>query len=371
MKCYYMREENYGKTSRKWLIVLIILIIIIGTLAFFYFDLQLKYKALDMRYTDLSHLHLILEANYTKLFNEYESLQFSHQLLQEEYNSLQSNYTSLEENYSSLRLKHKLLTDDYILLKNNYTILVLDYDTLKMNYDSLKNFYDILEENYNSLKMEFDILKLRWDKIFENAPANHTATTFIYYTNFGESFNIMNIHIPYDVYKHYHENMPHPVIYKGKEEEIRVYVTPDEPIIKNIVSIIKNQCKSEEELANALLDFVQEKSYALSNRYYYTNEYKYPIETLVEMGGDCDTHAILYATLLKAAGFKVLILLNGNHMAVAVHLTNPPTHNTQESYWFITYQGEKYYFAETTGWGWRVGDCPSGFKEIKFILISI
>lgn len=368
-----MEVKIIEKASRKWLILCIVLLFIIGIQTIFYFNLQLNYKNLNIKYNDLSQSYLTLENNYTKLSKDYETLQNSHKLLQIEYDSLRSNYTLLETNYNSLLLKYGSLMNDYDLLKTNYNVLKLNYDALEMDYNSLKNNYDILENNYNSLKFEFDTLKSKWDKIFERAPENHTATTFIYYTNFGEDFHIMNIYIPYDTYKYYHEDAPHPVIYKGKEEEIKVYITPNEPIIKEIVSIIKNQCRSEEELANALLDFVQDKSYALSNRYYYTLEFKYPIETLVEMGGDCDTHAILYATLLKAAGFKVLILISfeEKHAAVAVHLTNPPTHNIQESYWFFTYEGEEYYFAETTGWGWRVGDCPPNLKEVKFILISV
>lgn len=320
----------------------------------------MNYKNLYKNYSDLSQFYSTLESNYTKLSKDYESLENSHKLLKIEYDSLQSNYKSLETNYNSLLLNYGSLMNDYDLLKTNYNVLKLNYDALEMDYNSLRIIMIFLENNYNSLKFEFDTLKSKWDKIFERAPENHTATTFIYYTNFGEDFHIMNVYIPYDTYKYYHEDASHPIIHKGKEEEIKVYVTPDEPIIKEIVSIIRNRCKSEEELANALLFLVQDKNHALSNRYYYTLEFKYPIETLVEMDGDCDTHAILYATLLEAVGFKVLILISfeEKHAAIAFHLKNPPTHNIQESYWFFTYEGEEYYFAETTGWGWRVGDCP-------------
>lgn len=65
---------------------------------------------------------------------------------------------------------------------------------------------------------------------------------------------------------------------------MREYITSDETIINQIVETIKNQTQSEEELANALLDFVQYKGFTLSIRYYPTTGLKYPIETMVEMG---------------------------------------------------------------------------------------
>ncbi|MGB9694006.1 MAG: hypothetical protein ACPLYF_04105, partial [Fervidobacterium sp.] len=97
-------------------------------------------------------------------------------------------------------------------------------------------------------------------------------------------------------------------------------------------------------------------------------------ETLVEMGGDCDTHSFLYATLMKAAGFKVLILLSKNpvsnglpHAATAIHLTKPPTHSLPEyeDKVFI-YNNETYYFAETTTSSYRVGDLPTWLKDVDF-----
>lgn len=198
----------------------------------------------------------------------------------------------------------------------------------------------------------------------EKSPENHTATTIVYYTNFGKDEHLMTLSIPYENYENYHER-PHPYFSIHGLNVAKNYITPDEPIIQEIVSTIKGQTHGEEELANALLDFVQYKHHSLSIRYYKTSEFKYPIETLVEMGGDCDTHTFLYATLLKAAGFKCLIAFTEEppHTYVGVHLTNPPSHNRQSSCHFLTEQEEKYYIAETTDWGWMVGDVPQRLEN--------
>jgi len=218
-------------------------------------------------------------------------------------------------------------------------------------------------------------LKFERDAIFKKAPNEYVAVSVVYYTKFGEEKHIISFSVPYDLYKYYHEKS-HPPLnldLPSTLKEARQYITPNEQIIQNIVSEIKMQTNSEEELANALLDFVQYKGHILSIRYYPTLEFKYPIETLVEMGGDCDTHAFLYATLLKAAGFKVLLLFSsdGTHAAVAVHLETSPQHSTQKSVWYFTYNGLKYYYAETTHWGWRVGDLPEDMQGAKWYLIEV
>ena len=91
------------------------------------------------------------------------------------------------------------------------------------------------------------------------------------------------------------------------------------------------------------------------------------------MGGDCDTHAFLYASLLKVAGFKVLLAFtaDGTHVVVAIHLSSPPEHNIHGSAWYFTFNGLKYYFAETTSWGWRVSDPPEELKDAKWKLIEV
>jgi transglutaminase-like putative cysteine protease len=160
--------------------------------------------------------------------------------------------------------------------------------------------YENLAQNYNSLAVTYNGLI---DSIFRQAQPNSTAVTIIYFTNFSSNQRIATFSIPYNTYDNYHWKF-HPYWGEQNLTSVREYITSNETIIKQIVEKIRNETQSEEELANALLDFVQYKGFALSIRYYPTTELKYPIETLTEMGGDCDTHSFLYATLMKAAGFK-------------------------------------------------------------------
>jgi hypothetical protein len=248
-------------------------------------------------------------------------------------------------------------------------------------YSNVVQERNSLESKYNELALNYDVLNKTnfelWNKAFIDE-ANCTAVTIVYYTNFNETKQTITLSIPFENYSAYHEKN-HPYWGEQNLASPSDYITANETIINQIVATIKAQTQSEEELADALLDFVQDKSYTMSVRYYPTTELKYPIETLVEMGGDCDTHSFLYATLMKAAGFKVLLLFSNetlsdglHHVATAVHLEKPPTNSLSgyEGTPFIANE-EEYYFAETSMWSWRVGDIPENLKNLTFQTIPV
>jgi hypothetical protein len=243
-----------------------------------------------------------------------------------------------------------------------------DYNDLLGKYNKLTNNYNNLAKNHSELETT----------IFGPAQTNYTAVTVVYYTNFGTDQQMMNLSIPYETYEAYHTRS-HPVWDNQGLTSAREYITYNDTIVNQIAETIRNQTKGKEELANALLDFVQYKNIALSIRYYPTTELKYPVETLVEMGGDSNAHAFLYATLMKAAGFEVLLLLskepvdNGPpYAATAIHLANPLMHSLPEyEDKVLTYEGKEFYFAETTSWNYRVGDFPLWLRNADFYTISV
>jgi hypothetical protein len=259
----------------------------------------------------------------------------------------------------------------YIQYQNlgaDFNDLAEKYSDLTRKYDDLTSDYENLVENQSQLIND----------VFNTSQTNCTAVTVLYYTNFGTDQQIMPISIAYKTYEDYH-NRFHPKWDERNLTSAEEYITNEDTIVNQIVESVRNQTTGEEELANALLDFVQYKNISLSMRYYPTTELKYPIETLVEMGGDCDAHSFLYATLMKAAGFDVLLLLSKEpidgslrHVATAVHLASPPTHSLPEyDDKVITLEEQEYYFAETTSWNYRVGDYPTPLQNVDFYIIEI
>lgn len=103
--------------------------------------------------------------------------------------------------------------------------------------------------------------------------------------------------------------------------------------------------------ANLVLAFVQGLEYVLDGEAYPADDYpKYPIETLVEQGGDCEDTSALYVALARALGVNATLLLLDGHMAAGVSALGA--------------RGERhdgYLWAETTKAGYRVGDTPRDF----------
>jgi hypothetical protein len=80
---------------------------------------------------------------------------------------------------------------------------------------------------------------------------------------------------------------------------------------------------------------------------------RYPVETLVEQAGDSQDTSILVAALLYRLEYDV-VLFNYEeleHMAVGVYMPG-----TGGQSW--EHKGKKYYYLETTGDTWLLGNCP-------------
>ena len=92
---------------------------------------------------------------------------------------------------------------------------------------------------------------------------------------------------------------------------------------------------------------------------------KFPVETLAEGWGDCEDSSILYAALMRAAGYDVILLELPRHMAVGVALSKPILGS------FVVYKGKMYFYAETTGSGWLIGMTPKAYANQKVKAIPI
>ena len=86
---------------------------------------------------------------------------------------------------------------------------------------------------------------------------------------------------------------------------------------------------------------------------------RYPIETLVDNGGDCEDTAILTAALLHEMGYGVVMIKLPGHMAVGVKCAN------DYSGTYYDYKGARYYYLETTGENWAIGHMPDDYKNAK------
>jgi hypothetical protein len=114
-----------------------------------------------------------------------------------------------------------------------------------------------------------------------------------------------------------------------------------------------------------VLAFVQSLPYTSDQVTSGYDEYpRFPLETLVDNGGDCEDTSILFATLTLIMGYGTVYINPPDHCAVGV------LGNNLHGYYY-TYNNKTYYYCETTGNGWEIGQIPTEFEDEKAYIYEI
>jgi len=179
----------------------------------------------------------------------------------------------------------------------------------------------------------------------------------------------IELSIPVETYERYvyanidrsPQNQPFP------EEAMAAFVTSNEKEIIDLADELKKLADSRRfntyNTANFILRFVQiNVEYTLDNESQGCIEYwKFPVETLVDKNGDCEDSAILYASIMDALGYDVVLLFykledkNSGHLAVGIHLEG-------EHGVYVEDDGIKYFYCETTTSQFNIGQLPPEIK---------
>ena len=176
---------------------------------------------------------------------------------------------------------------------------------------------------------------------------------FKYYGYPGIINPAIHISIPTSVYEYYRSKR----ISLSPSWDSSELVTPEvfSIVAKNIRTLVRNKTREDELFANAVLTLIHQIEYG-------DNGLKYPIETLVEDLGKCDTVSLLASSIMKAGGLDIVLFYfkEANHVNVGVFLQYEP-HGT---WWWqqptgFEFEGKKYWIAECTpAMDWKVGDVP-------------
>jgi hypothetical protein len=168
----------------------------------------------------------------------------------------------------------------------------------------------------------------------------------------------LTLQIPKDLYLYYRG------MERAQTQDYSVYVTHprDDDFIRSLADRLSSEALKRgfdaQEKAGFAASFVQSLRYMEEDEEYP----RYPVEMLVDRGGDCEDTSILAAAVLQAMNYDV-VLLNfsavtpdgAGHMAVGVAL--PPIAGGY-SYEF---EGDDYCYLETTTLS-EVGDIPAEYK---------
>jgi hypothetical protein len=143
----------------------------------------------------------------------------------------------------------------------------------------------------------------------------------------------------YDDFGHYlKENPAHPVI-QAFTEEFKLLAAEHD--------------WSDWQLAECAISFVQSLKYRNDGTWEYP---RFPIETLVEKGGDCEDLAMVLEAILAQLGFDCVLISPDRHMGVGI-ATRYPIEGAA-----FDHRGKNYYYIETTSAGWGIGDYPDNLS---------
>ena len=158
--------------------------------------------------------------------------------------------------------------------------------------------------------------------------------------------------------------------YDGKERyDIPQLVEEGRTTIGNLTREFQNVFKqhrewSKQDRIDFVLSFVQSLPYTHDDVTTGYDEFRrYAIETLIDGGGDCEDTTILVAAILRGLGEKTALIFIPGHIALGVS-----GDFTGAS---VTHNGTTYYYCETTGTGWTVGDLPPSFRKTVDAIVPL
>ncbi len=159
----------------------------------------------------------------------------------------------------------------------------------------------------------------------------------------------------YDTYK----NRPHTrgsdyAGYKVSVDEHFYFVE----LVTRLMDSVDDAGLSNENGAAAVITFLQSLPNVSPDNAAYDDYPKFPLETLIDGGGDSEDMSILAANLLDQMGFDAVLLGFPGHMAVGMQGTNESAEGR-----YYTYDGAQYYYLETMPPLRGLGDIPEQYRN--------
>ncbi len=245
----------------------------------------LRYKNLEAEYEALMAREAILSQKHAQLYLEHETLKDEKIVLSNSYASLVAQYDALGGEYSNLRGTYDALYLDHANLINNYNGLLDDYNYAVESYSAFREvaiappYIYTRERKVHLVFKKLDGSLLRWTidaswlenhlrsgdelraKLVFGLPLHNDLTDETYYVVDGRDFvdTTPFTYLMEDLY----------------------YASPDEyTFIKEVWNIVAQLTAYTSEI-----DEIP----------------RFPMETLLTGGGDCEDHAILFASMIMAS----------------------------------------------------------------------
>lgn len=144
----------------------------------------------------------------------------------------------------------------------------------------------------------------------------------------------------------------------------------DDWLIKNIanalLSLSKEYGLEEDKIPGLCVSFIQSLNYTSDLTSSGYDQYpRFPYETLYNNGGDCEDTSILSVAILQEMGYDVVLLELPEHMALGIKC-DPDTKGRS-----FEYKNDHYYYLETTGSNWQIGEMPEEYENEPVEIIPV
>jgi hypothetical protein len=178
----------------------------------------------------------------------------------------------------------------------------------------------------------------------------------------------LHVNIPRESYSYYKHSGVNRWPYTNSQRA--AFVTSDDSVVVSIANELSSLANDKNydyyNTVNFVLRFVQSLKYTFDNASTNSNEYwRFSVETLVDETGDCEDTSILFASLMEAMGYDAVLIDLPGHIAVGIL--------GGEGYLgsYYNYNGQPYYYCETTGTGFDMGDIPPDYSGQTATILQV
>ncbi|MGE5374983.1 MAG: hypothetical protein ACM3XO_07980, partial [Bacteroidota bacterium] len=263
------------------------------------------------QYNSLQDQYKKLEADRQQVLQNLARRNSEYQTLQAEKDNLSSQYNSLTGQYESLNGEYSALQGRYTDLNNDYSVLSKKYDSLSAEHVSLQSYVTDLQAHYKDTVNEIASYK----QTAIAPPYIYIHGRMVYLSFLTPSQEIYDWKVPFDQLES--------DLNRGNEErnKIRLDQTYERMILNNKITGENYRIIDYAEFVDPRVfttfssyfysrapieeTFITEIWYIVAQLTKYSGEItdtpRYPLETLLAGGGDCEDNAILFASMILAA----------------------------------------------------------------------
>jgi hypothetical protein len=288
------------------LLTIILALVLLGGAAYLLWNpearalrsLRRDFAALQQGYQNLAREFQTMRIEQEGLSGKYLGLVEQYNLLNSSYQELDAAYLSLSEENQKIALAHQLLSDQYNELNDSHAILSQEYDLLMSEYEAINETaitppYIYIHGRYVDMTFNLTDGSLeRWEVPFDVLESSinrgYTARASLVRKTFTDDNG--GYHRVVDMTR-----FIDPAPFNKVIPEIYAKSGSDEAFIREIWHILTQLTTYSEEIEETP---------------------RYPLETLLAGGGDCEDTAILMASMLLAAhtGWEVdLVYMDLDH----------------------------------------------------------